>query len=460
MSSYLYNLLTDSEYDYDDTLIDISGGTPKLIYREPPANATFYASYIADINGSWGNGILAGTAYGGASVSNGKLNLKNGTIQYIEYNADQNSDSQQTGCIRFKVIPNYTGSPVTQQVFIDIFQTDGIYRNRISIYHGTGGNLWIRIRDQNSTTKVNQGYTWSPIANTEYEIELNWDGTIGATRLFIDGVQLGPTNTTTFIRNDLIGLMRIGANYNLSEQNPDFEINDMLIYSIVQHTANYTPDWSNIKTLYTTSNPYIDTLIGIYNQGLESISAVIEKTGLDDVPFILKKDDTFYYWDGSQWTESNGTYSQSSTLTNINTNAGSFTTDSNELKLRMFLHSEDGTTTPILNPVTVTYDFWSGPADTIEYTNIWFNTSPGDQTQFKAQLTNKNVKYKENIMLSDKWYTTTPNSAGYIEIQLPDTVNMETDTNGNEQTYTGFFGTVQYIFNVPNQDDANFLDLI
>ena len=38
---------------------------------------------------------------------------------------------------------------------------------------------------------VSQAEAFSPIADTEYEIEINWDITTGATMVFVDGVQLG-----------------------------------------------------------------------------------------------------------------------------------------------------------------------------------------------------------------------------------------------------------------------------
>src|SRR3990167_7383770 len=99
---------TDSaDYNFDSDLIEISSGKARLKDIRP-ATATFAASYDNDINGSWGNGVLTGIATGGASVSGGKLVLTNAT-KYVQYAALNNADSLQTGCIRLKYTPNYTG---------------------------------------------------------------------------------------------------------------------------------------------------------------------------------------------------------------------------------------------------------------------------------------------------------------------------------------------------------------
>jgi hypothetical protein len=85
-----------------------------------PADATFGANYNSNINGNWGDGVLIGTPVGGASVLGGKLDLAHNDVRYVDYDADLNADSQQTGCIRFKVTPNYTGGPPSIYYFFSI----------------------------------------------------------------------------------------------------------------------------------------------------------------------------------------------------------------------------------------------------------------------------------------------------------------------------------------------------
>ena len=78
---------------FDDTKIEVIGGKAQLKNRL--VDSTFGANYNIDINGSWGDGVLTGTAFGGASVSGGKLDLTGGTVKYVEYSAVGNADSLQ-----------------------------------------------------------------------------------------------------------------------------------------------------------------------------------------------------------------------------------------------------------------------------------------------------------------------------------------------------------------------------
>ena len=98
--------------------------------------------------------------------------------------------------------------------------------------------------------------------------------------------------------------------------------------------------------------------------------------------------------------------------------------------------------------------------DEIEYTNVWFYTEAGNTEEFKIERTKDLVKYKDNVLLTEREYTATANSIGYVEFQLPDTVNMELDKDGNEQTYNIRYQDSMEFFNVPNQDNANLNNLI
>ncbi|MDR3540318.1 MAG: hypothetical protein P4L69_05045, partial [Desulfosporosinus sp.] len=86
--------------------------------------------------------------------------------------------------------------------------------------------------------------TWACTANQEYEFELNWDVNAGvaATRLFIDGVQLGSTITNSYTRD---------STYTSIELNSElaYSVRDIVMFTTVQHTANYIPGYSSWATL-------------------------------------------------------------------------------------------------------------------------------------------------------------------------------------------------------------------
>jgi hypothetical protein len=78
----------------------------------------------------------------------------------------------------------------------------------------------------------------------QYEFELNWDITAGASRLFVNGKQFGATITATGVRNSSIGLLRVGGGYDsTSPLASNFGIEKLIIFNTVQNTADYTPGY-------------------------------------------------------------------------------------------------------------------------------------------------------------------------------------------------------------------------
>lgn len=348
------NFTTAGDYTYDNTKIDLSGGNLKLknIYA---SGSTFYASLTSSINGDSGGGVLTGTAVGGAAISGGKLDLTYNDTRRVTYTAIGNADSTQTGCFRLRITPNYSGAPASLQVF-GIINTTNSLNNLVQFYH-TGASLIGYINSSVGVNIVSISGAWSPVAGTEYELELNWDLTTGATRLFVDGVQLGSTvtNTGTRVAPDQI---KLGSNYDNTLTN-NYKIGYAAIFSTVQHTGNYTPTNS-----YTTTNPTLDftvdaidesTALGIWD--FNSLSGTVNVTGNDAITFTVSLDGgtTYLYWNGSSWTTSTG-YAQSNTLSVFNTNITSLSLTSGKFKLRAFVHSDTGNTTPDADDIVVSYN--------------------------------------------------------------------------------------------------------
>jgi len=374
-----------SNYSFNSSLISVSGGTAQLILSDntgqtftenfasstgftfsnagdievaagilrqidqTPAGETFYAGFSSSINGSRGAGTLTPTATSGSpTVSGGKLNLKGGTTKYVVWDANLNADSQQTGCMRFKVTPNYTGSPSTDQYFLSI--VDNVvdaFSNLVRVLHQTSGNLIVNIYDQSKVIAVSQVFAWSPTAGTEYEIELNWDGTAGATRLFIDGVQAGSTSTATFTRSADINQMNTGAQWNLGPPNtPDFEMDDIQIFSTVQHTANYTPTTAQ----QTTYNEAYADLPAFSYSGLGSVQAYTNLTNTEggSPQYVIDGQ----YWNGSAWVASDKSFAQSNPLATVQANIATITaTDDPDVTIVFADQDTQGTS----DDLTLTY---------------------------------------------------------------------------------------------------------
>lgn len=453
----LYPFTTPANYTFDSDVIEVSGGKARL-KDQRPSGATFHANYNADVDGNWGDGVLTGTPVGGASVSGGKLDLTGGTLKYVDYDANLNADSQQVGAIRFKYTPNYSGSPATVRNFLTISKAVDS-TNLITVWHDSGGYIRLQIRDS-ANVSIIAGValgTWAPTDGIEYEFELNWDITTGATRLFIDGNQFGATQTGTGIRSDSINLLRIGSDF-LGIESPNFKIDDFIIYSTVQHTANYTPGASIPATIYATTNPSLVCNATFRHEGIDAFTETKTATGSDEVKYILKKGTTRYYWSGSAWVVSDGTYAQSNTAADIEANKAMFTDTAVTTEVTVLLHSDTGSTTPELDVLQVDYDFSGSTPDSIETCIIWGyqvqTDAEADPADIAIHLVNDAVQYKANITIMREDYTVTPDENGYWEIELVESENME-----GTQNYAFEIGGERFEREVPNEISANFYEL-
>ena len=192
-----------------------------------PFATTFYASYAASINGTYGDGTLTGSAAGGAAIAAGWLNLAYNDVRYVSYSATANAASQQKGMILYDIKPAYSGTPAGNLTHFTISKANADADNEISLYHGSDGNLHLTINDNTGTpiiSAVSIG-AWSPVSATVYAFKLIYDITTGATKLYINNVQLGSTIVSTGTRDSSIGLLRVGGSYDSgSPTNSNFSI--------------------------------------------------------------------------------------------------------------------------------------------------------------------------------------------------------------------------------------------
>lgn len=313
--SYTQAFTSDVGFTYDNTKAEFVGGVCRQKSNRP-TGTTFGTTYTTDVNGSWGDGVLTGTASGGATVSGGKLNLKGGTQKYVTYNAANNAPNTQTGCIRLKYTPNYSGVPVGNRYLFDWYSNPANDSNSLQIFHNAGtGNLYARLCDNlGNYIFANLLAAWVPVSGTEYEFEFNFNFTTGATRLFVDGVQIGTTITATGTRTAPTYL-RIGVAHDLS--NSDGEFNDIIIFSTVQHVGNYTPGY------VVNESDYLETVVVApmqtytYNPVSLSAPTII---GTNIPKYVING----YYYNGAAWVASSDTYATAMTYAQWITNIVTF----------------------------------------------------------------------------------------------------------------------------------------
>lgn len=443
----------------DPAKLEITGGKAQL-KDQIPSDATFYAGYDIDIDGDYGGGILTGTPTGGADVADGYLDLAHGDIRYVDYDADLNADSQQTGCVRIVIKPNYSGAPSSTAIFWGISEADGDVTNEIRLKHNAGtGALLIEVYDENNILQIQQSFgNWLPTVDTDYELEFNWDFTTGANRVFIDGTQHGVTETTTLTRSANIGILRIGRSPYLSAVS-NYSVKHIVIFNTVQHTSDYTPtDWSEIPQ-YSPTDPYLDINSRWYMDELEAISAVKTITGSDQVKIALKKGTQFYYISGGVLTESDGTYSQSITIEDWETYKALFTSVKIYVGVRVFLHSNDGSTTPSIDTLTIQYSYAGESPDTVNTCLVWYDgyKDGGDANlkPIKIYSINSHIKYKNQTRIFKEERTIYPDSTGYWEIELVENENME----GNQGYVFEWDKDDKSYLIVPDQETININDL-
>jgi hypothetical protein len=188
------------------------------------------------------------------------------------------------------------------------------------------------------------------------------------------------------------------------------------------------------------------------------------KTGSDEIKYTIQIDGVWYYTDGVNAivsTDQTGTsYAESSTNTQWSAiwstwdPAGGVTA-----KIRMFLHSSDGTTTPSITNYQICYVFRGQSPDDVETCLVWGYSRNEDGTistdTVTATMTKDLVKYKDNITLIKEQLTATPDSVdGYFEINPVENTNMDGFT---KTKFT--IAEKEFIKTVPNEANKAFWEL-
>lgn len=312
------DFVDDTGFTYDNTKAEFSSGKVQQ-KNQRVTDSTCGATYTNSVDLNWGDGTLTGNTIGGAAVSNGKLDLKYNDTRYVDYNADLNADSQQVGAVRLRITPNYSGAPASDQTIFIVGKQAGSVINMIVLKHKISTSWEVLAYDSAGTgfIAINFG-SFSPTSGIVYELELNFDFTTGATRLFLDGVQQGGTVGGAATRSSDINLFRVGSDITASTVS-NFEVDDLIYFSTVQHTANYTPGYTVAEADYLASVVVLPEFAYSGAGAIQAFTAFATIEG--DAPrYTLNSK----YWGGAAWISSDNTYAQATSAADINTNIASF----------------------------------------------------------------------------------------------------------------------------------------
>lgn len=558
---------SDVGFTYDSDRSEFTGGQVQQKDTRP-TDATFYASYETDEDADWSDGNPSGSLAGGASVSGGELICSGFDGKYCTYDAISNADFAQTICVRMRFKTGYSGIPASNNFIISINEDNNSLKTMIQIVHlASGGTILLQCYNDAGVAIFNAFLpAWSPVAGTTYEFEFNMDITAGASRLFINGIQHGVTITSTGTRDTTnISAIKLGINHDGTGLNDNL-YNDVLIFDSVQHTSNYTPDWSNIyetiyretdvilpemeytgpgtlvavtnfvtsyggtpriaieigrsgdylywdgsqwdtnndtyaqandpitfaanastlpvvgeiygqfkiyfensniissfsdllitltAQVYPTDNPTVEINSRWYIDALELFVETASKTGSDEIKYILKKGSTSYWFDNGVLSESDGTYNESNTAAEVELYKALFTTVKTYFGILFFLHSDDGSTTPENDTLTVGYSFAGDTPDTVDTCIVWGTQIDAQgnpsQEEITVYIIDRAARYKINTSLDKELITITPDSTGFWEVELVENENMEDD-----QGYKFVIDGKSHYKVVPNEPNKEF----
>lgn len=110
--------------------------------------------------------------------------------------------------------------------------------------------------------------------------------------------------------------------------------------------------------IYPTDSPIL-SIAGdqkIFADGITSLTEVVDET-YGEIRYVLSLTGTKMWWNGSAWATSNGTYTESSSGTDVSTNIGTLITAGKfQVGIDIFFNSTDGMQTPSINTLTLVYD--------------------------------------------------------------------------------------------------------
>lgn len=206
--------------------------------------ANFFAKLKSSVTADEAGGSTTGTVTGTVTFPNNKALIAAGSTSYISYDGTSNVDFAQTGCIRWTWYPKNPDTWV-DQCMITVCTAHGDNDNLIEVTVDDEMNVILTILSSTGTNiinAVNLGQVWDGMNGqlNPYHFELNYDLTVGETRLFVNGQQLGDTQFATGTRaSGAIDLLRVGAKFDGTLPAQDAMVSDVVVFDEVQHTEDF-----------------------------------------------------------------------------------------------------------------------------------------------------------------------------------------------------------------------------
>jgi hypothetical protein len=189
--------------------------------------------------------------------------------RHVNYSAKNIASLLGPLSLRCKYTPLYSGTPSANQIIFSS-GTVGSDLNLWYFKHGGDGKLALYVLDSAGTAAiidVTSTSAWSPVADTEYELEFDCDVSHDGylVFIFVDGTTVGSGLSSLGIGRTAVDYFMIGDLYSGSgvmTNYPDFKICDLVIWNKYSHIADYTHGYKVTGILNfgltTTRDIYVD----------------------------------------------------------------------------------------------------------------------------------------------------------------------------------------------------------
>lgn len=438
-STKTYDYGVPSQYNYDDSLIEVENGNASLklapvlnqLFQQDFSNDTGFtydntkaeftaglvqqklqatsdtrgwATYTSDANLNYvTSGSKTGVLGGTAAIVGNRLDLSGNVNKYVQYN-NAALVPAQIFTIKFKWTPDYNGAPTNRQYLVSASKdTVSVSNSEFLLWHKEGnGNLEVFIRDSAGSTRL--FYTYGAFSVTQgqtYEIEINvtLDEVTSANsqaELYIDGVCFGCSDNNFICTCEDRANVIFGADANGNGSSDSF-IEDAIFFDTIQHSADYTAGYTLPETPYVESKVTLPTFSTTNLLAFKAFAA----TESNGPKYILNG----LYYNGSGWTASSSN-SESNTAAEVVANITTLPINDDLIIAIVFADSE---LQQNVDHIDVTYDrqeySQTTPAISIgTCCKIWTE----ENFTFVVSETktgNDEIKYVMSVDGTKMWYT-------------------------------------------------------
>jgi len=172
----------------------------------PTNNNTIYPKFYVSGTSLYSEYPTSGSSPNGPQYnsSEGWINVNWNSLATLKYTIDSTINTGQTGAWSLEWKTTNAGYPVAAQYIFNFY--DGIHKGQIYLTFQTNGNLTLFTDDSAGVVQQNDVVlaNFSPLANTAYLFELDWDCTVGYFNLYINRVLMNHLVITPYTRPNTI----------------------------------------------------------------------------------------------------------------------------------------------------------------------------------------------------------------------------------------------------------------